>query len=142
MKTRSIKKEEQKEKWYVIDAKGKRVGKLAAKVAALLIGKNDVDNVSYLLTNNKVIIVNSGSVDIHPRKKFSKMYYKHSGFIGNLKAENYEELQGRRPNKTIELAVKGMLPKTKQQPYLMNHLFIYETEEHNHSAQQPVKIEL
>jgi large subunit ribosomal protein L13 len=142
MNTRSIKKDEITEKWYVIDAKGLRLGKIAAKVATLLMGKNEVKTVSYLTPQNKIIILNSKLVDIHPRKVVNKMYYRHSGFIGGLKEFEYGTLQAQKPNYIIEEAIKGMLPKTKQRAKMFQNLFVYEGDEHKHEAQKPEKIEL
>ncbi len=143
MKTRSIKKSELKEKWYLLDAKGKRLGKLATEIASLLIGKDDVKTVSYLTPQNKVVVVNSKDVDIHPRKILSKMYYRHSMSPGGFKQMNYERMHSEKPNRVIELAVKGMLPKNNALTHnIMKKLKVYKGSEHPHAAQQPVKLEL
>lgn len=142
MKTRSIKINELTEKWYLIDAKGVRLGKLASKAARLLIGKDDVNKVDYLTPKNKVVIINSKLIDIHPRKVVNKMYYRHSGFIGGMKEFEYGTLQAQKPNHIIELAIKGMLPKTKQRDKIFQNLFVYEEADHKQEAQQPKKVEV
>lgn len=142
MKTRSIKLNEINEAWYIIDAKGVRLGKLASKAAKLLIGKDDVIKADYLTPKNKVIIINSKFIDIHPRKIVNKIYYRHSGYVGGLKSFEYGTLQADKPNRIIELAIKGMLPKTKQKDKIFQNLYVYEETEHKHEAQKPKQVEV
>lgn len=142
MKTRSIKQNEINEAWYILDAKGVRLGKLATKAAKLLIAKEDVISVDYLTPKNKVIVINSKFVDIHPRKVVNKMYYRHSGFIGGLKSFEYGTLKSEKPNRIVEIAIKGMLPKTKQGDKILKNLFVYEAEEHKHEAQKPLQVKI
>lgn len=142
MKTRSIKSSELEEKWYVVDAKGVRLGKLAAEVSRILIGKDDVQQVAYHSPRNKVIILNTKSIDIHPSKRDSKEYFRHSGYVGGLKRETFDEVQKKRPNRVVRFAINGMLPKTKQRTNMLSNLYLYEDTEHKHEAQQPKVIKV
>ncbi|MCA9385787.1 50S ribosomal protein L13 [Candidatus Dojkabacteria bacterium] len=142
MNTRSVKASEIQEKWYVVDAAGVRLGKLATHIASILAGKHNVESVPYLTPKNKVIVVNTKKVDIHPRKKIGKIYYSHSGFPGGFNQMEYQDLKEKRPNKIVRLAVNGMLPKTKQRNDIMANLFLYEDGDHKHEAQQPEAVEV
>lgn len=142
MKTRSVKPNEVVEKWFLVDATGVRLGRLATKIASLLNGKDDVERVDYHQHKNKVIVINSKAVDIHPRKREQKIYYRHSGYVGGLAEISYKRMSEKHPNRIIELAVKGMLPKTRQQSVLFNNMFVYEEAEHKHDAQKPIQVEV
>ncbi len=142
MKTRSIKIKEVTEKWYIVDAKGVRLGKLASFVAGLLIGKDLVIQVGYLVPQNKVIVTNSKLVDIHPRKALRKVYTRYSGYPGGLKEIPYARMQKDQPNTIIEKAVSGMLPKTTMRKKIMNNLFVYEGDTHKQEAQKPITVTL
>ncbi len=140
MKTKTIKKKEIVNNWYLIDAKGVRLGKLAVAVAELLMGKNKLASDASLDSADNIVIVNSTAISVHAKKLDSKKYYSHSGYMGHLKVETLRELLERKPEEVIKKAVKGMLPKNKLQDKMLKHLFIYSGEEHKHEAQQPVKI--
>ena len=142
MKTRTIKPNEIEEKWFVVDAEGKRLGKVATTVASLLIDKENPAKVAYHESKVHVVVLNSKTVDIHPRKVIGKKYYRHTGFPGGLKTWEYGRLHSQRPNKVLELAIKGMLPKTRHQDKLMANLFVYEGSEHKQEAQKPKLIEV
>lgn len=124
-------------KWYIIDAQDEVLGRLATRVASLLIGKSKVNFVPNLDMGDYVIVINSKDVNLTRGKEKKKIYYSHSGYTGNLKALRFDQLQERNPNKIIELAVKRMLPDTKLRKTMMNRLYIYEGKEHKHEAQQP-----
>jgi large subunit ribosomal protein L13 len=140
MNTRSIKKSELEAKWYLLDASGVRLGKLATKVAALLIGKDDVNTTDYHEPQNHVVVVNIKSVDVHPKKLIGKKYNWHSGFPGGLKEVEYQTMMERKPEYIISHAVSGMLPKNKKRDLMLSNLHIYQGAEHKHAAQQPVEI--
>jgi len=140
--TRSIKKAETNRKWFLIDAKGVRLGKLATKCASLLIGKQKVDRVNYLNNGDNVIVINAAKVDVFTKKLTQKKYYRHSGYVGSLKSTPLREMMEKKPNMVIQKAVKGMLPQTKMGDLIMKNLFIYTGDAHKHEAQQPVKIEV
>lgn len=140
MKTRSIKKSELNAKWFLLDASNIRLGKLATKVASLLIGKEDVNNVEYHEPQNHVVIINSQNVDIHPRKVIGKKYQWHSGFPGGFKEVEYGVMQAKKPNYIIKHAVSGMLPKNRTRDLMLSNLHIYSGAEHKHQAQNPVEI--
>jgi large subunit ribosomal protein L13 len=142
MNTRSIKQSEVKQEWYILDVTGVRLGKAAQAIAKLLIGKDKVENVDYLQTGDKVIVVNAKNIDVHSKKLFQKKYYTHSGFIGNLKVQTLEELLEKDPTKVIKKAVWGMLPKTRSGRAMLSNLRVYNNERIKEEAQQPQKVKL
>ncbi len=142
MKTRSIKKSEVKETWYLIDATNVRLGKLAVKVASLLIGKKDVLKASYLNIQNKVVVVNSEKIDIFPKKRETKTYFRHSGYPGGAKVRTYDEMSAKFPERIIELAIKNMLPQNKMGDALLKNLKVVKGAEHPYAAQQPLEIKV
>lgn len=142
MKTRSIKQKETTKKWYLIDAKDIRLGKLATKVASILIGKHRVNRVDYLDNGDIVIVINAEKVSVFRKKLEKKMYYRHSGYMGSLTAENLKSLLAKKPEEVIRFAVKGMLPNTKLRDSMLKRLFIYRDEKHPHEAQKPEILEV
>ncbi len=143
MKTRSIKKEEVQDiKWYIVDAKGGRLGNLASKVSNILLEKDNVKSISYQSPRNKVVVINTSKMDIPQKKQKTKMYYSHSGYTGNLKVKPLEEMFKERPNRVFEKAVKGMMPKTKMQDKYMKNLYLYEDEDYKQSQNELIKIKL
>lgn len=140
--TRAVKKQELKLNWYLIDAKGVRLGKLATKCASLLMGKHKVIKSSNMLTGDAVVVINAAKVDVHPSKQVKKIYYRHSGYMGGLKTETLEQMLSKKPRRVIELAVKGMLPVNKLGRAMMKNLHVYEQSEHPHLAQKPLSIEI
>ena len=110
MKTRTIKKNEIKAKWYLLDAEGIRLGQLARKAAVTLIGKDKVNFSDNLLSGDYVVIINAKKVSIYPKKKESKKYYRHSGYMGSLKVENFQDLLKRKPEQIIENVRKQHRP--------------------------------
>ena len=140
MKTRTIKKNEIKAKWYLLDAEVIRLGQLARKAAVTLIGKDKVNFSDNLLSGDYVVIINAKKVSIYPKKKESKKYYRHSGYMGSLKVENFQDLLKRKPEQIIENAVKGMLPNNKLRKQMLKRLFVYPASEHKNEAQKPEKL--
>lgn len=142
MKTKVIKKSEIVTNWYIIDAKGVRLGKLATVTAGLLIGKNKVNRASNMASGDAVVIINASEVDVHKTKLKRKKYVTHSTYRGGYKEMVLEEMLEKTPEKVIELAVTGMLPKTKLRSEFINNLYVYAGSEHQHEAQKPVVYEV
>ena len=142
MKTKTLKKNEIIKAWYLIDATGVRLGKLATKIASLLIGKHKKLNASYLDGGDNVVVINSLNLDIHPSKVDAKKYYTHSGYPGGIKEKSFKDLKVKDPNSIISIAVKGMLPKNKLLDKRIKHLHIYTDGAHKFEAQKPLKIEI
>ena len=129
-------------KWYVIDAEGISLGRVASQVAAILRGKNKPTFTPHVDTGDFVIVLNSDKIKLTGKKLTQKMYRHHTGYIGNLKEENYQKLMAERSDFALTLAVKGMLPKTNIGRNMLNRLKVYKGAEHNHQAQQPEVIVL
>nr|YP_009312948.1 Ribosomal protein L13 [Helminthora furcellata]SCW21202.1 Ribosomal protein L13 [Helminthora furcellata]SCW24062.1 Ribosomal protein L13 [Helminthora furcellata] len=133
---------EKTQQWYLIDAKNHRVGRIATEIANILRGKRQVSFHPSQSTANHVIIINAQEIKVSGNKSEQKLYYKHSGRPGSLKIERFENLQQRLPHKIIENAVKGMLPKGPLGRQIFKNLKVYAGEQHPHTAQQPINIEL
>ena len=141
MKTYLPKKDELKPKWYLIDATGKTLGKVAAETAKHLIGKHRADFTPHLDLGDSVVVINAEKINLTGNKLKTKLYYRHSGYRGNLKETTAGELLEKNPKKIIALAVKGMLPKNKLRDNRLNRLKIFAGAEHPHTAQQPINLE-
>ena len=128
--------------WYVIDAEGKPLGRVAAKVASMLRGKNKPTYTPSQETGDFVVIVNADKVALTGRKKQQKMYYHHTGFPGGLKDYSFREMMERDPSSPLEQAVKGMLPKGPLGRKLYKNAKIYAGSQHPHTAQTPAAIDL
>ena len=137
MKTFSAKAHEVNRDWYVVDAEGKTLGRLATEVARRLRGKHKPEYTPHVDTGDYIIIVNADKVRVSGKKASDKMYYHHTGYIGNLKSATFSQMQKKAPGRVIELAVKGMLPKNPLGRAMYRKLKVYAGPEHNHSAQQP-----
>lgn len=124
-------------KWYVIDAADQRLGRLASEVAMILRGKNKPSFTPHMDTGDFVIIVNAEKISVTGRKRTQKVYRRHSGRPGGMKTESFAKLQARLPERIIEQAVKGMLPKNSLGRQLFTKLKVYAGPEHPHQAQQP-----
>jgi len=138
--TYSAKKEEIKRRWYIIDAKGKVLGKVAVKAATILRGKHKPIYTSHIDTGDHVIVINASQVILTGKKLEQKYYRRHSGYPGGLKSIRYDRLLKEKPEKVIELAVKGMLPKTKLGRAMFKKLRVYKGNEHPHEAQNPILV--
>ncbi len=138
-KTYSAKKEDIKRKWYIIDAKGKVLGKVAVKAATILRGKHKPIYTPHIDTGDQVIVINASQVVLTGKKLEQKYYRRHSGYPGGLKSIRYDRLLKEKPEKVIELAVKGMLPKTKLGRAMFKKLRVYKGSEHPHEAQNPIR---
>jgi large subunit ribosomal protein L13 len=139
MRTYAAKSEEAQvgRKWWVLDAKGLPLGRLASEAAALLRGKHKASFTPHVDMGDFVVIVNAGSVAVTGRKADDKMYYDYSGYPGGMREESFRHLSARKPGAPLLKAVKGMLPKNKLGREMVKKLKIYATAEHPHGAQKP-----
>lgn len=124
-------------KWYVVDADGMTLGRLASQVAAILRGKNKPTYTPHCDTGDHVIIINAAKVVLTGKKLDQKIYYHHSDYVGGMKETTLREMMNKKPEKVIELAVKGMLPKGPLGRQMYTKLHVYAGPEHNHEAQKP-----
>ena len=137
MSSYMLKPQEVDRKWYVIDAEGKSLGRLAATAASILRGKHKVDFTPHVDCGDHVIIINAQKVVLTGNKLENKYYRRHSGYIGGLKETQYKSLMATKPEKAVELAVWGMLPKNSIGRKCMPRLKVYKGSEHMHAAQKP-----
>ena len=131
-----------KEKWYVVDAKGEIVGRLASRIASVLRGKNDATYHPAVNPHNHVIVLNADKVVFTGKKLRTKLYHRHSGYPGGYANEAAGDLLNRKPTEVLRLAVKGMLPKNRLGDALLRNIRIYADETHPHEAQTPAEITL
>ena len=129
-------------KWYVVDATGKTLGRLASQVAAILRGKNKPTFTPHVDTGDHVIIINSDKVVLTGAKLDKKFYYKHSGYPGGLKAISYRHLMEKKSDFAVYEAVRGMLPHNSLGRAMLKKLRVYKGAEHPHEAQQPEALEI
>lgn len=142
MKTFMLRKEDVSTKWYLIDAEGETLGKVAAKATHILRGKHKVTFTPHVNCGDAVIIVNASKVNLTGDKLDKKVYYNHSGFPGGLRERTAKVMKEKYPVEMVERAVKGMLPKNRLGRQMYKKLFVYEGMNHNHEAQKPEKINL
>lgn len=124
-------------KWYVVDADGKTLGRLASEVAKVLRGKNKPIFTPHMDTGDYVIIVNAEKVKVTGRKLEQKIYYHHSEYVGGMKETTLKEMLAKHPDRVVEMAVKGMLPKGPLGRQMYKKLFVYAGPDHKHAAQKP-----
>ena len=127
-------------KWYVVDASGQTLGRLATKAAMVLSGKTNPKYVPYIDMGDHVIVINAEKVRLTGLKDQTKLYRRYTGFPGGLREESFTRLIKRRPEKVLEEAIKGMLPKTKMGRAMGSKLKVYRGDKHPHTAQQPVAL--
>ena len=142
MKTVFVKPALVERKWFVIDAEGKVLGRVAARVASIVRGKTKAIFAPHQEMGDYVVIINADKVVVTGRKAQQKMYYRHTGYVGGLKALNYEKLIARHPTRPLENAIKGMLPKGPLGRKLAKNAKVYAGAAHPHVAQNPTAIEL
>ncbi len=142
MATQSAKASEIERKWYVIDAEGQPLGRLASKVAHVLRGKHRPEYTPHVDTGDFVIVTNAGKVRLTGSKADGKLYHWHSGYPGGLRTETAGHLRGRKPELLIERAVKGMLPKNSLGRHMFRKLKVYPEGAHPHAAQKPEPLSL
>ncbi len=124
-------------KWYVVDAEGKTLGRLASEIAKVLRGKNKPIFTPHLDMGDYVIVVNAEKVKVTGKKLNQKIYYHHSGYVGGMKETTLKEMLAKKPERVLELAVKGMLPKGPLGRQMYKKLFVYAGPQHKHEAQKP-----
>ncbi|WP_317931152.1 50S ribosomal protein L13 [Halioxenophilus sp. WMMB6] len=142
MKTISAKPETVQRDWYVVDADGKTLGRMAAEIASRLRGKHKPEYTPHVDTGDYIVVINAEKVRVTGRKATDKMYYHHTGFIGGIKSISFEKLIDKAPERTIEIAVKGMLPKGPLGRAMFKKLKVYAGTEHPHTAQQPQELNI
>ena len=124
-------------KWYVVDAEGKTLGRLASQVAKVLRGKNKAIFTPHIDTGDYVIVVNAEKIKVTGKKLDQKIYYRHSDYVGGMKETTLKEMLNKHPERVIEYAVKGMLPKGPLGRQMYTKLFVYAGPDHKHVAQKP-----
>ena len=140
--TYSIKEKEIERKWYIIDAANKPVGRVATEAAKLLRGKHKPTFTPNVDTGDYVIIVNAEKITVTGKKLNQKVYYNHSDYVGGMKETDLKTMLAKKPERVIELAVKGMLPKGPLGRSMIKKLFVYAGPEHKHQAQKPEALSL
>ena len=128
--------------WYLVDATDKILGRLSTEIARRLRGKHKASYTPHMDTGDYIVVVNAEKIKVTGNKRTDKVYYKHSGWPGGLKTITFDKLQEKAPEKVIETAVKGMLPKGPLGRAMFRKLKVYRGAEHQHSAQQPEKLEI
>jgi large subunit ribosomal protein L13 len=141
-KTVSANKETVQKEWFVVDANGEVLGRLASKVAIILRGKHKPSFTPHVDCGDNVIVINADKVKLTGNKMTEKQYLRHSGYPGGQRAETPEDLLARKPEAVVEKAVKGMLPKNRLGSAIFRNLYVFAGESHPHEAQQPKKLDL
>ena len=137
MKTSSLTTKDIVQKWYLIDCSGKKLGRLSVLIANILRGKNKPEYTPNSDVGDFVVLINAERIEISGNKSKDKIYYKHTGYPGNLKEINFQDLLNKDPEKVLRNAVKGMLPKNRLNRKIINKLKVYSGENHPHEAQNP-----
>ncbi|MBL1141437.1 MAG: 50S ribosomal protein L13 [Proteobacteria bacterium] len=131
-----------KRDWYIIDATGKTLGRLATEVARRLRGKHKAEYTPHMDTGDYIVVINAKDIHVSGNKRTDKMYHHHTGYPGGLKSINFEKLLAKKPEQIIEKAVKGMLPKGPLGRDMYRKLKVYADAQHQHAAQQPQVLEI
>ena len=142
MKTFSAKPADVERDWFVVDADGKTLGRLATEVARRLRGKHKPEYTPHVDTGDYIVVVNADKVRVTGNKTTDKMYYRHTGYPGHLRERTFAKQQAEKPESVVELAVKGMLPRNRLGRAMAKKLKVYAGAEHRHHAQQPKPLEL
>ncbi len=142
MRTISAKPQEVQRGWYLVDAEGRTLGRLATELARRLRGKHKPIYTPHVDTGDYLVVVNAAKIRVTGRKLKDKTYYRYTGYVGNLKTESLEELMARAPDRALRIAVKGMLPKNSLGTAMLRKLKIYPGAQHEHAAQQPQPLEI
>jgi large subunit ribosomal protein L13 len=142
MKTFSAKSGSVNRSWYVVDASGKTLGRLATKIASYLKGKHKPEYTPHVDTGDYIVVINAEKIKVTGNKAEDKLYHKHSGYIGGMKTTNFATLLKTFPSRIISYAVKGMLPKNTLGRNMFSKLKVYAGPEHPHVAQQPKNLEV
>ncbi|MGD8736625.1 MAG: 50S ribosomal protein L13 [Anaerolineae bacterium] len=142
MRTFTAKKEEIERNWYVVDAEGQTLGRLASRIAPILKGKHKPSYTPHLDCGDYIVVINADKVRVTGRKKDQKFYYRHSGYPGGLSSISLRDQLDRFPERVLQSAVKGMLPKNRLGRRMIKKLKVYAGDSHPHQAQQPKPLEL
>lgn len=142
MKTFSAKPAEVRRDWYVIDAEGKTLGRMATEIARRLRGKHKPEYTPHVDTGDYIVVVNAEKVQVTGNKASNKTYYRYSGFPGGMKSLTFDKMVQRAPERLIEIAVKGMLPKNPLGRAMIKKLKVYAGPDHSHTAQQPRQLDI
>ncbi len=142
MKTYSAKPSDVSQDWYVVDAADKTLGRLASEIAHRLRGKHKPEYTPHVDTGDFIVVVNAEKIAVTGNKRKDKMYYRHTGYVGNLKSISFEKMIDRAPERVLQLAVKGMLPKNPLGRTMFSKLKVYAGEVHPHTAQQPKELQI
>ena len=142
MKTFSAKPAEVRRDWYVVDATGKTLGRLSTEIARRLRGKHKPEYTPHVDTGDYIVVINAEKIRVTGNKLKDKTYYRHTGYIGNLKSITLDKLLDEAPERVIEHAVKGMLPRGPLGRKMLSKLRVFAGPEHNHAAQQPIPLEV
>ena len=142
MKTFSAKPDDVKRDWFVVDADGKTLGRLATEIAHRLRGKHKAEYTPHVDTGDYIVVVNAEKVAVTGNKAKDKIYYKHTGYIGNLKSINFSDPIKKAPERVIQTAVKGMLPHNPLGRDMFRKLKVYAGSEHPHASQQPQELSI
>ena len=142
MTTVSAKKEDVVHDWYLVDAKGKTLGRLSTEIARRLRGKHNPIYTPHVDTGDYIVVINASGIKVTGNKMKDKIYYKHTGYIGNLKSMNLETMMNKSPERVLTRSVRGMLPKTKLGNVMIKKLKVFAGPEHDHGSQQPQTLEI
>ena len=142
MKTFVAKPAEVKHDWYIVDAEGQTLGRMAAKIAAHLRGKHKPEYTPHTDCGDYIVVINADKFSVTGNKRKNKLYHHHTGYIGSLKTTNLEQLLEKAPERPVEFAVKGMLPRGPLGRAMFKKLKVYAGAEHPHTAQQPKTLDL
>ena len=142
MNTFSAKPADVRRDWYVVDATGKTLGRLSTEIARRLRGKHKVEYTPHVDTGDYIVVVNAEKVRVTGNKLKDKMYHRYTGYVGNLKSISLEKLLDQKPERAIELAVKGMMPRGPLGRQMYSKLRVFAGPEHTHTAQQPIPLEV
>ena len=142
MDTKSYKLDSLDKGWLLVDASDKTLGRLSTNIAKILMGKNKPEYTPHNDVGDYVVVINAEKIKVTGNKNEQKMYYRHTGYPGGIKSQNFNDLIASYPDRIITSAVKGMLPKNKLSTSVIKKLKVYKGESHPHSAQNPVKLEI
>lgn len=142
MKTFSAKNQDIDRNWYLVDAQNKTLGRLSTEIASRLRGKHKPIFTPHVDTGDYIVVINASKIRVTGKKLTDKIYYKHTGYIGNLKSENLETMLEKYPERVLMKSVRGMLPKSKLGNAMIKKLRVFAGPEHTHIAQQPEPLEL
>ena len=142
MKTYTAKKELVKRSWYVVDGTDKVLGRMATEIANRLRGKHKAEYTPNVDTGDYIVVVNADKIRVTGNKSTDKLYYRHTGYPGGIKSTSFNKLMETHPERAIQMAVKGMMPRNKLSREMMGKLKVYAGNEHPHTAQQPKALEI